>query len=243
MKLSKLFSWSDAELKRVTLSLIPPVADWTGHRTLDCGPGNCQFTKRLFEHLPFTAMAVADSNINRLNIARANGWLAQHTDFDGGPQWTLIDTSSQPWATRCQPLEAYDVIHAGQIIEHLSNTDGFIRGIHRALRPGGYVLISTPNLAAWHNIAQLVIGRQPHVAMVSDEIVRWKLDDDEHGEPKHRRIFTASGLGMLLDHHGFKVEAIEGAGYYPLFGPPAHLMQGIDRNHAAYIVARARKIS
>jgi hypothetical protein len=60
---------------------------------------------------------------------------------------------------------------AAQVIEHLSNTDLFIKEIFRVLKAGGYTVIATSNLAAYYNILYLLIGKQPYVAMVSDEVL------------------------------------------------------------------------
>jgi methionine biosynthesis protein MetW len=67
--------------------------------------------------------------------------------------------------------ESFDVVLASEIIEHLSNTDSFLREIYRILRAGGYTIISTPNLSSWPNIIFLLFGKQPAVASVSDEVV------------------------------------------------------------------------
>lgn len=65
--------------------------------------------------------------------------------------------------------ESFDVVHAANIIEHLSNTDMFLKEVHRVLKLGGYFIVSTCNLAAFHNIFFLLRGRQPPSADVSDE--------------------------------------------------------------------------
>ena len=39
----------------------------------------------------------------------------------------------------------FDLIIAGEIIEHVANQEGFIKGISSLLKPGGEVFISTPN--------------------------------------------------------------------------------------------------
>ncbi len=39
----------------------------------------------------------------------------------------------------------FDAVHAGELIEHLERPVEFLRGCLRALRPGGIVVLSTPN--------------------------------------------------------------------------------------------------
>ncbi|XES77646.1 MAG: class I SAM-dependent methyltransferase [Candidatus Bathyarchaeia archaeon] len=45
----------------------------------------------------------------------------------------------------------FDFVSATEVIEHLWNTDQFIKECYRVLKPRGYFLISTPNLASWIN--------------------------------------------------------------------------------------------
>jgi len=96
----------------------------------------------------------------------------------------------------------FDIILASQIIEHLQNTDGFLKEIYRCLKPTGYAIISTPNLAAWHNRLYLLFGKQPEPCKVSDDMY------PEHERPGHLRIFTESALIKLLRFHGFRVEKV-----------------------------------
>lgn len=45
--------------------------------------------------------------------------------------------------------EQFDVIVAGDVIEHLANLDGFIVSCLRHLRPDGSIIVSTPNPWYW----------------------------------------------------------------------------------------------
>ena len=76
---------------------------------------------------------------------------------------------NEPW-----PLtnESVDVLHSNQVIEHLPRTDHFMPEVRRVLRPGGYALVSTNNLASCHNIVSLVLGLQPPPCHVSDRADR-----------------------------------------------------------------------
>ena len=223
--IDRIFYDADRALKDVTLKMLEPGADST--RFLDCGPGNCAFTGELIQRLGSKSNYVADSVPSRLGLAQDLGLGIKECDLN----------REIPY-----PCDFFDVIHAGQIIEHLNDTDGFVEELYRVTRPGGYCLVSTPNLASWHNILWLALGKQPHVAMVSDRIIRWRLGDDEEDEPKHRRVFTGQGLAMLLSYHGFTVEKIRGAGYYPFTGRVSRVSSTLDRRHAAYVVVKARRV-
>ncbi|MCL0092284.1 class I SAM-dependent methyltransferase [Dehalococcoidia bacterium] len=117
--------------------------------------------------------------------------------------------------------ESFDIIHAANIIEHLSNTDTFVREIYRILKGNGYFIVSTCNLASLHNIFFLLLGRQPPSADVSNEfqVGVWRTPRKRASiGPSHRRIFTLKALESLLKCHGFKIEKSAGAGFYPLPG-------------------------
>ena len=131
--------------------------------------------------------------------------------------------------------EEFDAVVASQIIEHLSNTDRFLKEIRRVLKPTGYAIISTPNLASWHNIFYLLFGKQPMTCNVSDEM-DWPVNS-----PAHRRLFTVDGLVRLLGFHGFKVEKVICSGYYPL---PIRLTRGIckvDKGHSVITTVKVRR--
>ncbi|HLC96382.1 MAG TPA: class I SAM-dependent methyltransferase [Candidatus Nanoarchaeia archaeon] len=45
--------------------------------------------------------------------------------------------------------KTFDVVVAGDIIEHLNNVGLFLSNMHKHLRKGGTIIISTPNVKAW----------------------------------------------------------------------------------------------
>ena len=47
------------------------------------------------------------------------------------------------------PAEPWDFVFMGDVIEHLPDPKGVLRGIWEQLRPGGFLLISTPNIDSW----------------------------------------------------------------------------------------------
>ncbi len=152
--------------------------------------------------------------------------------------------------TKRWPLEdeSIDVVHSNQVIEHLAETDHFLREIHRVLRPDGYAIVSTNNLASWHNVAALVLGWQPLPSHVSDEVIVGNPlapEEARYGEKIHRhlRIFTGRALTGLAEAHGLRLDRAIGSGYYP-FGPRiARAMAQRDPRHAAYLVQRFRRAS
>ena len=58
--------------------------------------------------------------------------------------------------------EGYDVITAGDVLEHLPDPLAVLRQVRRGLRRGGYVVLSLPNIAHADVKLQLLRGRFPY---------------------------------------------------------------------------------
>jgi SAM-dependent methyltransferase len=141
------------------------------------------------------------------------------------------------------PSASVDAVHSNQVIEHLAQTDHFMREIRRVLRPDGYAVVSTNNLASWHNIASLLLGWQPLPCHVSDENVvgnPMALEEKRYGPRIHRhlRIFTGRALAALAESHGLVLDEAVGSGYYPFGAGAAGVMAKLDRRHSVYLVQR-----
>ncbi len=54
-----------------------------------------------------------------------------------------------------------DLVLALEIVEHLFDTDHFLAEINRVLKPGGHLILSTPNLASLTNRLRLLFGGYP----------------------------------------------------------------------------------
>ncbi len=89
----------------------------------------------------------------------------------------------------------FDTIVAGEIIEHIFDTDSFLSEIKRVLKPNGSLILSTPNLASLGRRLLLMIGRNP--------LIEDSLGPQNAG---HVRYFTFPLLKQLLTRHGFEIE-------------------------------------
>ncbi|HEX3542420.1 MAG TPA: class I SAM-dependent methyltransferase [Acidimicrobiales bacterium] len=143
--------------------------------------------------------------------------------------------------------DEFDVVTSNQVIEHLSDTDQVMAEAHRVLRPGGLVVISTENLASWHNIGALLFGWQ---AFSLTNVSRYRpgvgnpLANLRHDEPpdigwQHTRIFSYRGLRELAEAVGFVDIGILASGYYPF---PSRMAR-IDPRHGAFITVTGRKVN
>jgi methionine biosynthesis protein MetW len=140
---------------------------------------------------------------------------------------------------------SFDVIHSNQVIEHLWNTDNFLREIRRLLKPDGHAVISTNNLASWHNVVSLVMGWQPPPCHPSDELIVGNPVGVMEGAPgargqMHLRVFTGRALAGVARYHGLQPDVERTSGYYPFPVPIARLLNRLDARHGAFLVQRYR---
>ncbi|MGA3266417.1 MAG: class I SAM-dependent methyltransferase [Verrucomicrobiota bacterium] len=94
-------------------------------------------------------------------------------------------------------LGKFDAIVLADVIEHLANPTDLILLTKAFLKPGGRLLISTPNVAHWSIRTKLLFGHfdyQP-VGLMDATHLRW---------------FTRRSLMQLLDACGFQVISIRG---------------------------------
>jgi SAM-dependent methyltransferase len=133
-----------------------------------------------------------------------------------------------------------DVVVMSELIEHLVDPDSALEDARRILKPGGTLLLSTPNLAAWYNRGLLALGVQPLFTEVSLRGVFGRPGSQVAG---HLRVFTSRALVGLLAARGFGSIRVTGACYHDVPRP----LRPVDRAFcrwpaaASILLARARK--
>lgn len=91
---------------------------------------------------------------------------------------------------RCELDETFDVVVAGEIIEHLNNPGLFLSGVKRFLASDSILLITTIN--AYCAMRYFVYA------------ARGKGGTNEPVHPDHVAYYSFSTLRLLLARHGFK---------------------------------------
>jgi 2-polyprenyl-3-methyl-5-hydroxy-6-metoxy-1,4-benzoquinol methylase len=157
-----------------------------GPRVLDVGCGEGRFAVELVRAgMTVIGVDVAEEPLRRAR-ARHPALDVRIVPVDGS--WPLQDAS-------------FDVVWAGETIEHVADTAGWLSEIRRVLRSGGSLLLSTP-----------AHGRR---AMLGLAISRRKLD--AHFDPRgdHLRFYTPRTLRRLLEDFGFEDIDVRAAGGIP----------------------------
>lgn len=85
----------------------------------------------------------------------------------------------------------FDVIFAGELIEHLDNVHGFLSSVRRHLAPGGRLVLTTPNAFYVANFVYRLGGR----AHVHPQHTCW------YCESTLRRVLAVNGLTVVDLHY------------------------------------------
>ena len=93
----------------------------------------------------------------------------------------------------------FDVVIAGDVIEHVRNSDELVADMARCVRPGGFVLASVPNIAHWYPRLRIASGRFGY---------------DQRGilDKTHLRFFTKRTFERLAADAGLRVRRREATG-------------------------------
>ncbi len=151
-----------------------------------------------------------------LDVGCADGYLL--TPFSAEHEIIGIDVSSQfaPLALKAgfaghqiKDLSAdkldiepgsIDAVFCGQTIEHVIDSDWLLCELNRALKPGGTLIVTTPNI------------RSPHT------LLRWVLNESPAFGAKYRsghvRDWTTRLLRRALENNGFRVDGMKGVEFW-----------------------------
>ncbi|HWG15532.1 MAG TPA: class I SAM-dependent methyltransferase [Streptosporangiaceae bacterium] len=193
-------------------------------RIVDVGCGEGTATHLVKRIDPGNTVIGIDWSAMVLAQAQARGVLVVQGGIDGLP---LPDAS-------------VDVVIMSELIEHLVDTDAAAEEARRVLRPGGTLLLSTPNLAAWYNRGLIGLGIQPVFSEVSLKSIYGRPGQEVVG---HLRLFTRRALEEFLTARGFACERIRGAPYHDVPRPLRPLDRALCHwpSAASILLVQARK--
>lgn len=199
----ELLGYASADLERFlhTLNLIPEDASGSA---LEIG-ANPYFTTLLVKHFR-PALDLSLLNCFGPGIFRAT----QHVSYPGftGSEETLaldyqnanIELDRLPYADN-----SFDYLLFCEVLEHLTNDPmKAVLELKRVLKPGGLMILTTPNAARLENMIALVQGSN-----IYDPYSAY----GPYG--RHNREYTRHELHLLMTHCGFESEIGFTANVYP----------------------------
>jgi len=130
-----------------------------------------------------------------LDQLRQRGWSVQGVELQ--PQ----DAEFVLQHDLTQPLpfgREFDVVLAVEVIEHLVDTDGFLRSCQSVLKPGGQLIMSTPNLLFLASRVAMLFGRRPYFAYADWHVRMFVWDDLKEKLERHFVIKRLMGSHILL---------------------------------------------
>jgi SAM-dependent methyltransferase len=126
-----------------------------------------------------------------------------------------VETMALPF-----PERFFDVVLCGDLIEHLRDPERFLARARPLLRPGGKLVLTTPNVANWAMRLGLLAGR-------------WRYTDRGILDRTHLHLFTKKTLEEMLVRAGYRVVTLDVTAPVPLVEVPS-----VDR--VAHAIARLR---
>ena len=179
-------------VKKMIASLMPK-------RTLDVGCGDGSFSQ-VIQKFSEEVYGV-DISVDAVLLAQKRGIHALTVD---------LNNSKLPFEDNF-----FDLVYAGEIIEHLYDCESFIKECARVLKKDGHLIITTPNLASWYNRFLLLMGYRPFFA----DVGRCPLGKfpvkfatiQEIPHELHLHMFTLRALKELLENEGLYVIKSYGA--------------------------------
>ena len=139
--------------------------------------------------------------------------------------------------------ESFSTVLCCELIEHLFEDPMFMMSeINRILKPGGHLVLTTPNIASMRALSAILNGYHP--GFFASYI---KPGGEHNDHPRHNREYTPDDVHHLLEAAGFEVVRLETGEFrsdpHPEWGYIRHLLAEyklpeINRGDGIYAVGR-----
>jgi methionine biosynthesis protein MetW len=137
---------------------------------------------------PATMLDVGCGDGELLESLRERGWAVRGVDFDpdavAAARSQGLDVDLGDLRAQCYPDAAFDAVTMSHSLEHVPEPRAILEEVRRILKPGGRIVIVTPNARSWL-----------HRRYGSD----WKPLEP----PRHLQIFAMTPLTSLVREVGF----------------------------------------
>lgn len=200
-------------------------------RILDLGCGDGNVTIRIAEACCAKEVFGVDVDDQALQQAQRKGMTVVKADLN-------VDKL---------PFQAnyFDLVIMAEVIEHLLDPDHALQQVQRVLKPGGYLLLTTPNLGWYVNRLVLLFGYQPYWTGCGRYNVG-KFMRSIREPAGHLRLYTMRALKQMLILHNFMIVTIKGSTTDLLREPLRtvdDIIARIRSSMAQILIVLARKVS
>jgi SAM-dependent methyltransferase len=135
--------------------------------------------------------------------------LAERFEADRRVRVMEHDIEAQPIPL---PDSSIDVVALVAVVEHLVEPIGALRELRRVLRPGGRLIVDTPNIAKWTRRLKLIAGRFPSTASLDEGLRTYAGAPTDLHDEGHLHYFTFRSLDRVCrERAGFRT--VEPRGY------------------------------
>ena len=142
------------------------------------------------------------------------------------------------------PDVSFDTVLCCELIEHLfTDPMHMMSEINRILKPGGHLVMTTPNIGSLRSVAAILLGYHPSFFPA---YIRPRTDSEET-EARHNREYVPMEVQHLLTDSGFEMVLLETGEFldepHPEFAWVTHLLKRYNLSHdlrgdGIYAVAR-----
>jgi glycosyltransferase involved in cell wall biosynthesis/SAM-dependent methyltransferase len=127
---------------------------------------------------------------------------------------------------------SFDTVLCCELIEHLfTDPMHMMSEINRILKPGGHLVLTTPNIGSLRAVSAILLGYHPSFFPA---YIRPRKEDEE-AEARHNREYVPMEVQHLLEDSGFELVRLETGEFlnepHPEFGWVTHLLERYRLGH------------
>lgn len=157
--------------------------------------------KKIQQHIPSGFLLdIGCSNGEFLELAKNYGYEIQGVEPNDTTSTIALNNGIPVFEGTLQqahfPSNNFDIIHLGDIIEHVTDAHNLLTEVHRTLKPGGIILINTPNHDAFFPKATYFLYK------------KFGIPWSHPTPPHHLNQFSPTSISHLLSQMNFSVKEI-----------------------------------
>lgn len=186
-------------------------------KTQDTLYDEAQYSTPGFKLLKIKKLLPKSQNLLLLDVACGDGYLSKY--FENFEYHGIDFAKEQVQKAKKRKLKVicydltkkwpykdkkFDVLLASEIIEHVFDTDFFLSECNRVLKPGGIIILTTPNICSLGARIKMLFGKRPPA-------IECRAGKNNAG---HIRAFSYADLKELFEDNSFAVEKTKGSILY-----------------------------